>query len=360
MQVQRHVAGVGHFVAIGHLGACGHGDYIRGGADGGVCAYGLAEGDGRVEQRLAGGDGDVVNGQAGKVDRGIAAQVEAQLDILPGKAADIGRVRTPTRTLRDGYSWAAHAEIGHGGAKPLPHPLRAAATDKLYVYEGVIPVGVLDLVLLRPGEVDWPNVAAQVDGGREEILIAAGIVSACQVGDPAVCAAVAGGDGREGGRTPLPLVLDAAGGEAAVICLEVAAEDGNRRCARRAEGRWRRFANGHGPALQDAAIAGQVVVDLQRPRTASVLVIEPVQTAGGRRLVYHARNDRIAPGRDGSLVVQGHIHLLLRIDADVIKQHDLVATWRQQHHVQVGHVGVRQDNCHVQVGDARVARHRQR
>ncbi len=202
--------------------------------------------------------------------------------------------------------------------------------------------------------------AGQVDGRRQQVLIAAGVVGVGQVGLPAVAAAVAGGDGRERRQAALPFVLDAGMGEAAVVGLEVAAVHRDLLIAGRANRRRHRLADRDAPTGQGAA-AGSVgiVAQVKGPHAAGVLAVEPAQAIGQLWFEDHALDHGIS-GRDGGFIVPGDDHLGLAAHsggADVGENAVVVASRGTQMRVDVRHQRVIELDRDIQVGDARIAGH---
>ncbi len=291
--------------------------------------------------------------------------MEKQLGVQPGQRIHPRTARAPARTGRYVDDWIARP-VGHGRIQPFEQTHRGGAAGLLIVDEQVVVGRGFHLVALRPGHDHRRTQAGKINVRRQQVLCAAGVVSASQIGLPAIGAAVTGGKsghriggGRRHGRwqAECPFVGHSAMGETAIIGLEIGAVHGLRHEARCAGRRWRWLADHHAPGVQITAVAGSIVAHRERPGAARRLTVEPGQPVvefGCDAIAVDHREQR----RDGSLVVEGRVHRRLdarRRGADVAEQTDRISTWRGQLHVQVDHEVVRQVHTHINVGDAWIA-----
>ena len=216
---------------------------------------------------------------------------------------------------------------------------------------------------LRPAHQHGRLQTSQVDVRREQGLVRARVVGVVEIGLPAARAAVAGSDRVERRQAEFPFVLRARMREACSPAFEIGGVDGGLDRSGWTR-RWRRrFADTHAPAVQRAAIAGGIVTDLQRPGAAGVFAVEPRQTIGKFGLDPVGRGHGEGERQRG-LVVEHDVHQGLRsadrCGADVGEQAVVVAGRRDQVDIEVLHEGVVEIDRDVDVGNARIARNRQR
>ena len=300
-------------------------------------------GDHQVGQRFTGYHAHIVDGVTGELYGVIAIEVGIQLDGASKVGADVGAMARPTRALMERKSGIPDV-LGHRGAQPLPEPAHLARIRGTHLEPGVVEVSPLQLILLRPDHASLADIPAQVERGRGQVLVRRGVVGVVQVGFPTV-ATGAVVEWRGARQPPLPLVLDPAAGEAAIVIVKGAAVD------HRGPGVGGAGQLGHGgllglaadpqPPLQERArIAGGVIVELQRPRPLGLHSLEPLEPRGRFWLVDDVLDHREGPDRQGRVIVQPNVHLGIDaagVRANVVEERDGVAAWRDEHHIQVGH-----------------------
>ena len=306
--------------------------------------------------------GDVVNCQARHVDRAIAIQVKHELDVFPSECTDIRPVHTPSGALVQCGVASAHLNLRlHRIVQELPDSLRVCPANLAYLEPRAIVRRVFQLVFHGPGQRNGGFHVGQIDGRRNQILAGAVVVGAREIRLPALHAAVAVRYGRRSGHTPLPFVRRTIRRKTPVVHLEVRGKlrEGRGHAARHHVAR--RLANANAPAGQRPAIVVRIIIDDERPGAASIFPVKPMQA-----IIVFGLHDETRQGNGRrthwkcAFIVERHIHGDGPCTPNVREQRIGISCRRNQVYVQIIGLLVIELNRHVEIGNARIARNRNR
>jgi hypothetical protein len=187
-------------------------------------------------------DRDIVDGHPAQLYSRVRIQMEAKLGGLPGVGIGTGSDVRPACAFLDSHGRTAY-RIRHRCSVPLKKTGRGRATGPLHIDRVMVEICAFHLIALRPGNDHRRPEPSQVNNGRQQVLVAARIVSAGKVGLPAACSTVACRDGYCRRQAKGPFVRSAGMGEPGGPGLEVGGEHGLLGETRRTGGLWWRFAD---------------------------------------------------------------------------------------------------------------------